>query len=79
MVFIGNSNEDPLVHLARPFPVCRFGRVGLAPLVAVRTYLPREIGKRMAGAILPDGWILVLAWNLADPDEWELESGVQRG
>ncbi len=79
MVFIGNSNEDPLVHLALPFPVRRFGRVRLAPFVAVRTYLRRETGKRMAGAILSDGWTLGLAWNLADPDEWELESGVQRG
>ena len=32
----------------------------------------------MVGATLPHDWTLGLEWNLADSDEWELESGVQR-
>ena len=79
MVFIGNSNEQPRIQLTRPSPVRCFGRIRVAHFTAIRTFLPREASERMVGAILPDDWTLVLAWNLAHPDEWELESGVQRG
>jgi hypothetical protein len=76
---IGNSNEDPLVHLARHSPVRHFGRVRVAIFPALRTYLPRETSECMVGAILPDEWTLVLIWNLAGADERGMESGMQRG
>ena len=78
MVFkIGNSNEDPLVHLASP--VRRFGGGRVANFEAVRTYLPRETSERMVGAILPVDWTLVLVGNLANADEWGMGSGVHGG
>lgn len=78
-VQIGNSNEDSLVHFARPSPVRCFGRIRGAHFTAVRTYLPREASERMVGAILPDDRTLVHVRNLADADKRGMESGVHGG